>query len=122
MRLPLPEQVQRNTPVISKGSLQGHACATHPSQPASQQAAWAAWPAFHPQICALHHGAQQAARVRCTVGEISDALERAWGRHAAAAAVAPGFYVAERGAGATGDAGAATAAWLEHRQLCIGSY
>jgi hypothetical protein len=45
----------------------------------------------------------QAARVRCTVGEISDALERAWGRHAASTAVAPGFYVATRNAGATGE-------------------
>jgi hypothetical protein len=42
--------------------------------------------------------------VRCTVGEISDALERAWGRHAASTAVAPGFYVATRNAGATGEA------------------
>lgn len=44
----------------------------------------------------------QAARVRCTVGEISDALERAWGRHAASAGVAPGYYVTEREAAATG--------------------
>ncbi|WIA16317.1 hypothetical protein OEZ85_013016 [Tetradesmus obliquus] len=44
--------------------------------------------------------AVQAARVRCTVGEISDALERAWGRHAASTAVAPGCYVATRNAGA----------------------
>jgi len=47
----------------------------------------------------------QAARVRCTVGEISDALERAWGRHTASGGVSPGFYVAERGAGATGAGG-----------------
>jgi hypothetical protein len=44
----------------------------------------------------------QAARARCTVGEISDALERAWGRHAASAGVAPGYYVTEREAAATG--------------------
>jgi len=40
--------------------------------------------------------------VRCTVGEISDALERAWGRHAASSGVAPGYYVTEREAAATG--------------------
>lgn len=45
--------------------------------------------------------AVQAARVRCTVGEISDALERAWGRHAASSGVAPGYYVTEREAAAT---------------------
>eukprot|EP00878_Enallax_costatus_P015889 GHUV01016655.1.p1 GENE.GHUV01016655.1~~GHUV01016655.1.p1 ORF type:complete len:690 (+),score=180.92 GHUV01016655.1:298-2367(+) len=45
--------------------------------------------------------AVQAARVRCTVGEISYMLEKAWGRHTASTGVAPGFYAAERGAGAT---------------------
>lgn len=51
--------------------------------------------------CLLLH-ARQAARARCTVGEISDALERAWGRHTASAGVAPGYYVTEREAAATG--------------------
>lgn len=39
----------------------------------------------------------QAARVRCTLGEISDALERAWGRHQASAGVSSGAYAHERG-------------------------
>jgi hypothetical protein len=52
--------------------------------------------------CMLLLLCMQAARVRCTVGEISDALERAWGRHAASTAVAPGYYVATRNAGAAG--------------------
>lgn len=43
--------------------------------------------------------------MRCTVGEISDALERAWGRHAASSGVAPGYYVTEREAAATGERG-----------------
>jgi hypothetical protein len=45
----------------------------------------------------------QAARVRCTVGEISGALERAWGRHTAATGVAAGYYVSEREAAAAGE-------------------
>lgn len=36
--------------------------------------------------------AVQAARVRCTVGEISGALEAAWGRHAATGGVVAGVY------------------------------
>lgn len=44
----------------------------------------------------------QAARVRCTLGEISLALENAWGRHQASSAISPGAYAAERG-GAQGD-------------------
>ncbi len=55
---------------------------------------------IRPLTCCLLH--LQAARVRCTVGEISDALERAWGRHAASSGVAPGYYVTEREAAATG--------------------
>jgi hypothetical protein len=42
------------------------------------------------QPCALPLA--QAARVRCTVGEISDALERAWGRHSASSGVISGTY------------------------------
>ena len=34
----------------------------------------------------------QAARVRCTVGEISGALEAAWGRHSASGGVVGGVY------------------------------
>ncbi len=40
--------------------------------------------------------------MRCTVGEISYALEKAWGRHTASTAVSPGFYAAARGAAAAG--------------------
>ena len=35
--------------------------------------------------------------MRCTLGEISDALEAAWGRHEATASVSGGVYAAERG-------------------------
>lgn len=45
--------------------------------------------------------------MRCTVGEISYALEKAWGRHTASSGVSPGFYAAERGAGAAGGVAAA---------------
>jgi len=41
--------------------------------------------------------AVEAARVRCTVGEISYALEKAWGRHQATNAVMSGAYASERG-------------------------
>jgi len=34
----------------------------------------------------------EAARVRCTLGEMSDALERAWGRHSPSATVVQGAY------------------------------
>lgn len=53
--------------------------------------------------------------MRCTVGEISDALERAWGRHTASSGVAPGYYVTEREAAAMG-------AWRSCSQcgLCVG--
>jgi len=36
--------------------------------------------------------AVQAARARCTVGEISGVLEAAWGRHSAAGGVTGGVY------------------------------
>ncbi|RKP26982.1 methylmalonyl coenzyme A mutase, isoform CRA_b [Syncephalis pseudoplumigaleata] len=36
--------------------------------------------------------AQEASRVRCTVGEISDALEKVWGRHEAETRVVSGAY------------------------------
>ena len=39
----------------------------------------------------------KAARVRCTVGEISDALEKVHGRHVAAPRMVSGAYVAEYG-------------------------
>lgn len=39
----------------------------------------------------------QAARVRCSLGEISAALEDAWGRHASSGSVQGGVYAAERG-------------------------
>ena len=38
-----------------------------------------------------------AARARCTVGEISDALERQWGRFQPAHSVASGVYLSEYG-------------------------
>eukprot|EP00054_Salpingoeca_dolichothecata_P007233 m.42000 g.42000 ORF g.42000 m.42000 type:complete len:724 (+) comp16940_c0_seq2:47-2218(+) len=39
----------------------------------------------------------QAARVRCTVGEISDALEKTWGRHVASSRLVSGAYAKEFG-------------------------
>eukprot|EP00197_Chlamydomonas_leiostraca_P007123 CAMPEP_0202862898 /NCGR_PEP_ID=MMETSP1391-20130828/3763_1 /ASSEMBLY_ACC=CAM_ASM_000867 /TAXON_ID=1034604 /ORGANISM="Chlamydomonas leiostraca, Strain SAG 11-49" /LENGTH=664 /DNA_ID=CAMNT_0049542493 /DNA_START=222 /DNA_END=2216 /DNA_ORIENTATION=+ len=41
--------------------------------------------------------AVQAARVRATLGEISDALEAAWGRHETATSVSAGAYTSEKG-------------------------
>mmetsp|Transcript_7175 Transcript_7175/g.21029 ORF Transcript_7175/g.21029 Transcript_7175/m.21029 type:complete len:739 (+) Transcript_7175:164-2380(+) len=52
-----------------------------------------------------------AARVRCSLGEISDALRAAWGEHVAAGGAASGAYADERG----GDDDAAVAA---ARQRC----
>jgi methylmalonyl-CoA mutase len=43
--------------------------------------------------------AVEAARAHATVGEISDALERAWGRHAAEIRSVSGVYARELGAG-----------------------
>ena len=40
----------------------------------------------------LLHLAVQAARVRATVGEISDALEAVWGRHRASSQTVSGVY------------------------------
>jgi methylmalonyl-CoA mutase len=39
----------------------------------------------------------QAAKERCTVGEISDALEKVWGRHMPATRVVSGAYKSEYG-------------------------
>jgi len=39
----------------------------------------------------------EAARARCTVGEISDALERQWGRYTPRHTVSPGSYMSEFG-------------------------
>lgn len=41
----------------------------------------------------------QAARARATLGEICDALERAWGRHESATSVSAGAYTADVGSG-----------------------
>lgn len=50
-------------------------------------------PAPPPLVCCT----PQAARARCTLGEISSVLEDVWGRHAAAGSVQGGVYVRERG-------------------------
>lgn len=41
--------------------------------------------------------AVDAARARATLGEISSALEAAWGRHEAATSVSAGAYISEKG-------------------------
>ena len=42
--------------------------------------------------CNLLDLAVEAAQARCTVGEITDALEEVWGRHVADSTVATGAY------------------------------
>lgn len=46
--------------------------------------------------------AVDAARARCTVGEISDALEAAWGRHQATGTIVAGVYGKSRDHGTPG--------------------
>lgn len=41
----------------------------------------------------------QAARARCTVGEISDAMEKVVGRHVASTRMVSGAYISEYGEG-----------------------
>ena len=62
------------------------------------------------------HVCAQAARVRCTLGEISDALERPWGRHEAASGVSAGAYGQERG----GEKDTEVRARVRVRACCFG--
>lgn len=45
----------------------------------------------------------KAARVRCTVGEISDAMEKIVGRHVASTRMVSGAYISEYGEGGEAD-------------------
>jgi methylmalonyl-CoA mutase len=49
--------------------------------------------------------AVECAKARCTLGEMSDALERAWGRHAAQTPLSAGVYARERSSGSSGGGG-----------------
>ena len=63
----------------------------------------------------LMHLAVEAARARCTVGEISDALERQWGRYIPSHSVSAGSYSAEFGENAEIEAVVAEAAEFASR-------
>lgn len=61
--------------------------------------------------------AVQAARVRCTLGEICSALEVAWGRHAATTPLRGGAYGASRGGDADAEVAEVNAAVKQFEQL-----
>jgi methylmalonyl-CoA mutase len=59
----------------------------------------------HGKAANLLELAVECARRRCTLGEMSDALERAWGRHVPSTPLSAGVYVRERNAAAGGGGG-----------------
>jgi methylmalonyl-CoA mutase len=72
---------------------------------ALERSARAADAPCHGKAVNLLELAVECAKQRCTLGEISDALERAWGRHVPSTPLSSGVYVRERTRGVGGGGG-----------------